>query len=146
MAWSHAARPRAFLPFVPLVAITLLLAACGGSNGGGGGGDEALSLKIAIVNKTATDASVSLDTATTPGEPQTVETCDGKVLTFTLPDEDWTLMINDQVAVDSLELDPNLEFQNLIGTINVNDDGSLETKELRVGRVQQQPAQLGICV
>jgi hypothetical protein len=55
-------------------------------------------------------------------------------------------MINDQVAVDSLELDPNLEFQNLIGTININDDGSLETKELRVGRVQQQPAQLGICV
>lgn len=146
MAWPRAAHSRAVLPFVPMVALTVLLAACGGGNGGGGGGSEELTLKIAIVNKTATDASVSLDTATTPGEPQTVETCDGKVLNFTLPDEDWTLMINDQPAVDSLELDPNLQLQNLIGTININEDGSLETKELRVGRVQQQPAQLGICL
>jgi hypothetical protein len=130
-----------------VVALSVLLAACGGGNNGGGGGGGELAMKIAIVNKTDADATVSLNTVDGPtGDPQTVESCDAAVVTFPLPFEDWTLMINDQVAVDSLELDPDLIDQNLIGTININEDGSLETKTLKVGRVQQQPAQLGICV
>ncbi len=137
-------RRRPWPLVIPFAAVALLLASCGGGNGGGGGGGGDISIKLAVVNKTAADVNVSLDT-TEPGEPTVVASCKASLVTMPLPAEDWTVVIDGNVAIDSLELEPDLIDVDLIGEMIVNEDGTFEQKELRAGRVKQQPANLGVC-
>ena len=145
-AWPRRSRRRRLSPLVLFAALSLLLAACGGG-GGGGNGTGNVALKLAVVNKTDADLSVSLDTVEA-GEPTVVGSCKASLVTFPLPAEDWTVVMNGEVVLDSLELEPELVDPpvNLIGEIVANEDGTYEQKELRPGRVKATPAQLGICV
>jgi hypothetical protein len=125
----------------------ILLAACGG--GGGGGGDAAFKLRLAITNETPDAATVTLDVDGEPGEPQSLDSCKGQLFTFDLPADPatWTVTINDQIAVDSTQLDPNLIDKNLIGSALVHEDGTLEiTEEIVPGALISPPAQSGICL
>lgn len=125
----------------------ILLAACGG--GGGGGGEAAFKLRLATTNETAEAATITLDVDGTPGEPQTIESCKGAALTFDLPADPstWTVTINGDVAVDSTQLDPNLIDKNLIGSVLVHEDGSIEiTEEITPGALIGPPAASGICL
>ena len=125
----------------------ILLAACGG--GGGGGADAAFKLRLAITNETAESATVTLAVDEVPGEPQTLESCKATVFTFDIPADPgtWTVSVNDEVAIDSTQLDPNLIDKNLIGSLRVNEDGSFEfTEEIQPGALISQPAASGICL
>jgi hypothetical protein len=123
----------------------ILLAACGG--GGGGGGAAAFKLRVAVTNEAPEAASVSLDVAGAPGEPQTVESCKGAALTFDLPEgEDWTLAVNGEPAIDSLQIDPNLIDKNLIAEVWIHADGTVEQKSINPGALIGPPAASGICL
>ena len=63
-----------------------------------------------------------------PGEPQTLESCKATVFAFDIPADPgtWTVSVNDEVTIDSTQLDPNLIDKNLIGSLRVNEDGSFE--------------------
>jgi hypothetical protein len=125
----------------------ILLVACGGG-GGGGGGASAFKLRMSTVNETADAATVTFDVAGEPGEPQTLESCRATLYTFDLPEgEDWAMTINGNIAVDSVQLDPNLLDANLIGEITVNEDGTIEiTEEIVRGALITPPAASGICL
>lgn len=125
----------------------ILLAACGG--GGGGGGDAAYKLRLATVNETPEAATVTLDVDGEPGEPQTLDSCKGTVFVFDLPADPatWAVTINDEIAVDSTQLDPNLIDKNLIGAVLVHEDGTVEvTEEIVPGALIGATAQSGICL
>ena len=127
------------------IALALILAACGG--GGGGGGATTFKLRVAIVNETADDATITLDVAGVPGEAQILETCRGRVFEFDLPEgEDWTLTVNAAVAIDSVALAENLRDRNLIGEVTVLEDGTVEQESLTTGALIGPPAQSGICL
>ncbi len=126
----------------------ILLAACGGG-GGGGDGDAAFKLRVAATNETAESATVSLAVDGTAGEPQTLESCKGKAFEFDIPADPatWTLMFNDQVAIDSTQLDPNLIDKNLIAGVLLHEDGSVEiTDEVQPGALIGAPSASGICL
>ena len=126
----------------------ILLAACGGG-GGGGGGDAAFKLRLAVTNETPETATVTLDVDGEPGEPQTLDTCTGTTLTFERPADPatWAVTVNDEIAIDSTQLDPNLIDKNLIGGILVHDDGTIEiTPEITPGALISGPAASGICL
>lgn len=143
-ARPQSSRNRRLAPLmIPIVTVSLMLAACGGGGGGGGGGGD-IALKLAVVNETAADLTVSLNTAEA-GEPTVVATCKAILFTVPLPAEDWTVVMNEQVVIDSLELEPDLVDVDLIGEIVAKEDGTFDQKELRAGRVKQRPASLGIC-
>ena len=125
----------------------ILLAACGG--GGGGGGDASYKLRLATVNETPDAATVTLDVDGEPGEPQTLDSCKGTVFVLDLPADPatWTVTINDQIAVDSTQLDPNLIDKNLIGAVIVKEDGTVEvTEQIVPGALIGATAQSGICL
>ena len=128
-----------------VIALALILAACGG--GGGGGGATTFKLRVAVVNETATDATITLDVAGVPGEEQILETCRGRVFEFNLPEgEDWTMNINAEVAIDSLALEENQRDRNLIAEVTLHEDGTVEQESLSVGALIGVPAQSGICL
>jgi hypothetical protein len=125
----------------------ILLAACGG--GSGGGGDAAYKLRLATTNETAEPATVTLDVDGTPGEPQMLESCKATLFTFDLPADPatWAVTINGEIAIDSTQLDPNLIDKNLIGSVRINEDGSIETmEEITPGALIAPPAASGICL
>jgi hypothetical protein len=125
----------------------ILLAACGG--GGGGGGDAAFKLRLAITNETAEPANVTLAVDEVPGEPQPLESCKAALFELDIPADPgtWTVSINDQVAIDSTQLDPNLIDKNLIGSARLNEDGSVEIlEEIQPGALISPPAASGICL
>ena len=128
------------------LALALILAACGGG-GGGGGGPTAFKLRVATVNETASDATITLDVAGVPGEEQILETCRGRVFEFDLPEgEDWTMTINGEVAIDSLALEETQRDRNLIAEVTLHEDGTVEQESLSVGALIGPPAQSGICL
>jgi len=125
----------------------ILLAACGG--GGGGGGEAAYKLRLATTNETAEPITVTVAVDEVPGEPQTLETCKATLFTFDIPADPgtWTVSVNDEVAIDSTQLDPNLIDKNLIGSLRVNEDGSIELpEEIQPGALISPPAASGICL
>lgn len=126
------------------IALALILAACGG---GGGGGATTSKLRVATVNETAADATITFDVAGVPGEEQILETCKGIVFTFDLPEgEDWTMTINGEIAIDSLALEENQRDRNLIAEVTLLEDGTVEQESLNVGALIGPPAQSGICL
>jgi hypothetical protein len=126
-------------------ALALILAACGG--GGGGGGASVFKLNVAVINETLEPAAVTFDVAGVPGEPETLDSCRGTVLTFDLPaDDDWALAINGQIAIDSTTLDANLEDRNLVSEVTLLEDGTIQQKYLSVGGRVGRPSQAGICI
>ena len=57
------------------------------------------------------------------------------------------MSVNDEIAIDSTQLDPNLIDKNLIGSLRVNEDGSFEfTEEIKPGALISPPAASGICL
>ncbi|HEX5579477.1 MAG TPA: hypothetical protein VFY43_07420 [Candidatus Limnocylindria bacterium] len=125
----------------------ILLAACGG--GGGGGGDATYKLRLATTNETPAAATVTLDVDGEPGEPQTLDSCTGTVYTFDLPADPatWAVTINDEIAIDSTQLDPNLIDKNLIAAVVINEDGTIEfPTEVVAGALISGPAATGICL
>ena len=127
------------------IALALILAACGG--GGGGGGASAFKLRVATVNETAADATITLDVAGAPGEAQILETCRGRVFTFDLPEgEDWTMTINGEIAIDSVALDENMLDKNLVAEVTLLEDGTVEQESVSAGALIGPPAQSGICL
>ena len=125
----------------------ILLAACGG--GGGGGGEAAFKLRLAVTNETTEPLTVTVAVDGEPGEPQTVDTCKAALLTFDIPADPgtWTVSLNDEVAIDSTQLDPNLIDKNLIGSVRMNEDGSIEyPEEVQPGALISAPAASGICL
>ncbi|HEY8178255.1 MAG TPA: hypothetical protein VIH19_06645 [Candidatus Limnocylindria bacterium] len=125
----------------------ILLAACGG--GGGGGGEAAFKLRLATTNETTEPLTVTLAVDGEPGEPQTVDTCKATALTFDIPADPgtWTVSLNDEVAIDSTQLDSNLIDKNLIGSVRMNEDGSIEfTEDIQPGALISPPAASGICL
>ena len=128
------------------LALAVILAACGGG-GGGGNGATTFKLRVATVNETPTDATITLDVAGVPGEEQILETCRGRVFEFDLPEgEDWTMTVNGEVAIDSLAIADNLRDRNLIGEVTVLEDGTVEQESLTTGALIGPPAQSGICL
>ena len=126
----------------------ILLAACSGGSGGGGG-DAAFKLRLATVNETPETATITFDVDGEPGEPQELDTCKGTLLTFDLPADPatWAVTINDNIAVDSTQLDPNLIDKNLIGEVTVQEDGTIEiTEDIQPGALISPPAATGICL
>ena len=94
-------------------------------------------------------ATVTLDVDGEPGEPQTLDSCKGTVFVLDLPADPatWTVTINDQIAVDSTQLDPNLIDKNLIGAVIVKEDGTVEvTEQIVPGALIGATAQSGICL
>jgi hypothetical protein len=139
------ARRRGAALVAATIALALILAACGG--GGGGGGATTFKLRVAIVNETATDATITLDVAGVPGEEQALPTCRGQVFEFDLPEgEDWTMTVNGEIAIDSLALEENQRDRNLIGEVTVLEDGTVEQESLAPGALIGPPAQSGICL
>lgn len=133
------------------IALTLLvgmaLTACGGGGGGGGGGAANTTLRVAVINEVRSGPiDVSLDTATETGEVTSIESCKAQVLELSIPNDDWTLMVNGQVAIDSTQMDPTLEGKNLIAEVTANDDGTVTQDRLAVGAQIGAPAQAGICL
>lgn len=140
------ARPhRAGLALVAVLG--LMLAACGGGGGGGGGDGAAsdFSLKVVVVNETTDTIDVSLDTPSEVGEPTSIDTCKAKLITYAIPLDDWTLMVNGQTAIDSVAMADNLFDKNLIAQFVLNDDGSLTEKLFSPGTDLNVPAAFGIC-
>jgi hypothetical protein len=134
------------LPPVLVVAVALLLAACGGGGGGGNGdGPSAFKLRVVVINETEEDATIQLN-GLEPGEPNTLASCTAQVFTFDLPEgEDWTLVVNEQTAIDSLELTEVQIDRNLIAEVIANEDGTVEQLSLTAGGLIGAPAQAGIC-
>ena len=126
----------------------LLLAACGGG-GGGGGGEAAFKLRLAGVNETEAPINVTLDVDGTPGEPQSLDSCKGILFTFDIPADPgtWTVSVDDNIVIDSTQLDPNLIDKNLIGEITALPDGTVEiTEDIQPGALISPPAASGICL
>lgn len=126
-----------------MAAVTMLglvLAACGGGsgNGNGGGGHT---LRVSFANETADAAELQLN----DGEPQTVETCKGGVFTFAMPVEAWTLTVNGETAIDSLEYQANELDNDVAAKIWLHDDGTIELQSFLPGSNIQAPAALSIC-
>jgi len=133
------------VPLALVVACALLLAACGGGGGGNGNGAAAFTLRVAFINETDADATIQL-IALEPGEPSTVPSCMAEVFAFGLPEgEDWTLVVNEQTVIDSLELTDVQIDRNLIAEVLAREDGTVEQLSLAPGRLIGAPAQSGIC-
>jgi hypothetical protein len=125
-----------------VASLALVLAACGGGDGGGGGGDATeYEIQVAIANETTEQMTIRLD----DGEPQTLETCTGNVFIFNLPATDWVVYVNDQPAIDSLDLDPNYLDKNLVANLWLHEDGTLEVERVQPGSNIQKPAKPSIC-
>lgn len=125
-----------------VTALALVLAACGGGDGGGGGGDTTdYQIQVAIANETTEQMTIRLD----DGETQTLETCTGNVFFFNLPATDWVVYVNDQPAVDSLDLDPNYLDKNLVANLWLNEDGTLDVERVQPGSNIAKPAKPSIC-
>ena len=130
--------------FAAVAALGLLVAACGGGNGGGNG-DRAFLLRLAFTNETAETATVQLNSGETQGEPQEVETCKARVLTFTMPETEWVVAVNGETAIDSLEYEPNVLDNDVAARLQLNDDGTLTLESLLPGSNVNAPPALGIC-
>ena len=139
-------RPRRASIALVLMAGLALSACGGGGNGGNGGGSTSNTLRVAVVNEVRSGpVDASVDTPSETGEITSIESCKAQVLELPIPDDDWTLMVNGQVAIDSTQMDPNLEGKNLIAEVTANDDGTVTQKSLAVGALIGAPAQAGIC-
>ncbi|HET6381460.1 MAG TPA: hypothetical protein VFH63_10595 [candidate division Zixibacteria bacterium] len=133
-------------PLAMLLLLGLVLAACGGGGGGGGNGDT-YRLRVAVVNETDGPIDVSVDVAGEPGEPQTLESCTGQVLEFSIPAfDEWVLTADGQVAIDSATFEDTLRERNLIAEVWVLEDGTVEQQTLSPGSNIGPPAQAGICI
>ena len=128
------------------IAVALILAACGG--GGGGGGATTFRLRVVAINETAATATFTLDVGGVPGEPQEVESCKGRVLTFDLPadPETWTFTANGEIAIDSATLEDVQRDKNLIAEVILHEDGTVEQESLSIGAGISAPAASGICL
>ena len=125
----------------------ILLAACGG--GGGGGGEAAFKLRLATTNETAEPITVTLAVDEVPGEPQTLETCKATLFTFDIPADPGPGPCRSTTRSRSTPPSsiPNLIDKNLIGSLRVNEDGSIEfTEEIQPGALISPPAASGICL
>ncbi len=124
--------------------LSVVLAACGG--GGGGDGDRVgVTLNILVVNRQRdAQANASLSDGRTGDEP--VEACKSRNYQFTEVVEPFQVLVNDEVVIDSAELESNLIGRNLAAFINVQQDGTVELNEVRAGRPFTGPPALGICV
>ena len=135
------ARPRWAL-LALIVALGLVLAACGGDNGGdGGNGGAGYQLKAAIINETSADVDASIN----DGTPVSVPTCDAVVQTFDLPDADWTLTVGGVTALESVNLESNLQGRNLTAEVQLNADSTITINNLAAGAFIQAPSKTGIC-
>jgi hypothetical protein len=146
MANSGGRRQRARQPRPVAVAVAglgLLIAACGGGNGGGGERDFVL--RLAFTNESADTATVQLNSGETQGEPQEVETCKARVLTFTMPPTEWVITVNGETAIDSLEYQPNELDNDVAARLQLNDDGTLTLESFLPGSNINAPPALGIC-
>jgi hypothetical protein len=129
---------------VAAAALGLLLAACGGG-GGGGGGEGSYTLRLAFVNESPETATVQLNSGETQGEPQEVESCKGRVLTFAMPATEWIITVNGETAIDSLERQPNELDNDVAARLQLNEDGTLTLDSFLPGSNINPPAALGIC-
>lgn len=136
--------PHRAAPLALILVLGLLLAACGGDGGGGGGGGGAVKLRVAVVNQTQDTIQVSLDGAE-PGTPMEVEKCDAQVFTLDQPDSDWTLTVDGKPAIESVNLEANMQARNLIAQVRLNKNGELVVDNLSAGSSIQTPSKLGIC-
>jgi hypothetical protein len=128
---------------VAVVALGLLIAACGGGNGGGG--DRAFLLRLAFTNESEETATVQLNSGETQGEPQEVESCKARVLTFTMPTTEWVIAVNGETAIDSLEYQPNELDQDVAARLQLNEDGTFTLESFLPGSNINAPPALGIC-
>ena len=137
-AQSNARPRRAGIALTILVGIALT---------GGGGGTTANTLRVAVINEVRSGPiDVTMDTPSTTGDVNSIDSCKAKVLELSIPDDDWTLTVNGQPAIDSTQIDPNLIGKNLIAEVTANDDGTVTQKSLAVGAQIGAPAQAGICL
>jgi hypothetical protein len=127
-----------------VVALGLVIAACGGGSGGGGG-DREFVLRLAFTNESADTATVQLNSGETQGEPQEVETCKARVLTFTMPFSEWVIAVNGETAIDSLEYQPNELDNDVAARLQLNEDGTLTLESFLPGSNVNAPPALGIC-
>jgi hypothetical protein len=127
-----------------VAAVGLLIAACGGGSGGGGG-DQAFTLRLAFTNETADTASVQLNSGETQGEPQEVESCKARVLTFPMPETEWVVTVNGETAIDSLEYQPNELDNDVAARLTLNEDDTLTLESFLPGSNVNAPPALGIC-
>jgi hypothetical protein len=123
-----------------MLTLALLLAACGGG-GGGGNNDVSGTLKVAVANKTETEATLQIG----DGEPQTMEACKGAVFSFDLPVTDWVLTINGQSAIDSTTLSSDLLDVNIVADLVIESDGSITVNRVQRGANIQPPSSYGLC-
>jgi hypothetical protein len=123
-----------------MLTLALLLAACGGG-GGGGNNDVSGTLKVAVANKTETEATLQIG----DGEPQTMEACKGAVFSFDLPVTDWVLTINGQSAIDSTTLSSDLLDVNIVADLVIESDGSITVNRVQRGANIQPPSSFGLC-
>jgi hypothetical protein len=143
MANSGGRRRRARPGAVAIAGLGLLIAACGG--GGGGGGDQDFTLRLAFTNESAETATVQLNSGETQGEPQEVETCKARVLTFAMPATEWVVTVNGETAIDSLEYQPNEIDNDVAARLQLNEDGTLTLESFLPGSNVNAPPALGIC-
>jgi hypothetical protein len=136
-----ARRPRPMV--VAVAALGMLVAACG--NGGGGGGDQDFLLRLAFTNESEETATVQLNSGETQGEPQEVESCKARVLTFPMPATEWVIAVNGETAIDSLEYQPNELDNDVAARLQLNEDGTFTLESFLPGSNINAPPALGIC-
>jgi hypothetical protein len=102
-------------------------------------------MRVAFANESADTASLQLNSGETQGEPQEVETCKGRVLTFEMPETEWVLTVNGETAIDSLEYQPDQLDNHVAARLWLREDGTIELESFTPGSNISAPAALSIC-